>query len=139
MATIIQKVVFNNTTTNQLYYLYMDPKIASEIAGNPVQISETPGSKMEAFGGYITGKILQVVKNKLVVQSGRGSDWTNTDSDSAFLLSFEQKGSDCVLNVVHANVPDDKSENLDKGWYDHYWNPWKQYLEGKPITRPAMA
>jgi activator of HSP90 ATPase len=136
MATIIQKVLFKNIETKQLYSLYMDSKLHGLITAGPVTISEKPGSELEVFGGYISGKTLQVVKNELIVQQWRGSDWNRKDSDSAFILSFEQKGKDAVLNVIHANIPDDKAASLDKGWHDHYWNPWKQHLAGKPITRP---
>ena len=116
----------------------MNAKIHSSITDGPVEISEKVGSSFKAFGGYITGKNLQFVKNQLIVQSWRGSDWDSKDSDSAFLLSFEQKGNDVLLNMIHANVPDDKEKDLDKGWHDYYWNPWKQHLSGQAITRPKM-
>jgi activator of HSP90 ATPase len=138
MATIIQKVLFKKTTGESLYELYMNPKMHSMITDGPVDVSEKVGSSFNAFGGYITGKILQIVKNQLVVQSWRGSDWDAKDSDSAFLLSIEQKGKDAVLYMIHANVPDEKEESLAKGWHDYYWNPWKQYLAGQTITRPDM-
>jgi activator of HSP90 ATPase len=136
MATIIQKIVFKNTTTKQLYDLYMNAKLHGHITDAPVKISEKPGSKLDVFGGYITGKTLQTVKNKLIVQQWHAADWNANASDSAFVLSFEQKGKNAILNVFHGNVPDVKANSLDKGWHDHYWNPWKQYLAGKPITRP---
>jgi len=136
MATIIQKVAFKNTTTKQLYDLYMNAKLHGHITNSSVKISAKPGSKLEVFEGYITGKTLKAIKNKLIVQSWFGSDWSEDDDDSVFVLSFEQKGKDAALNVIHANVPDNKAASLEKGWYNHYWNPWKQYLAGKPITRP---
>ncbi len=136
MATIIQKLVFKNTKTKQIYDLYMVAKLHALITNGPVKISEKTGSKLEVFGGYITGKTVKVIKNKLIVQLWHGSDWSAGDDDSVFVLSFEQKGKDAIMNVFHANIPDDKAAGLDKGWYDHYWNPWKQYLAGKPIKRP---
>jgi activator of HSP90 ATPase len=137
MATIIQKLVFKNTKTKQLYDLYMDAKLHSLITAGRVRISEKPGSELEVFDGYITGKTLLATKNKLIVQSWHGSDWSAKDDDSAFVLCFEQKGKDAVMNVFHANVPDDKATGLDKGWHDHYWKPWGQYLAGKKIARPV--
>ncbi len=138
MATIIQKVVFKNTKRESLYELYMNAQLHSMIIDGPVEIKTKVGSSFNAFSGYITGKNLQLVKNQLIVQSWRGSDWDSKDSDSAFLLSLEQKGNDSVLNMIHANVPDDKAKSLDKGWHDHYWNPWKQHLSGQKIIRPVM-
>jgi activator of HSP90 ATPase len=138
MATIVQKVLFKNTTRESLYKLYMNAKMHSIITDGPVEISEKVGSSFNAFGGYIKGKNLQLIKNQLIVQSWRGADWDPKDSDSAFLLSLEQKGNDVMLNMIHANVPDGKEKDLDKGWYDHYWNPWKQHVAGQTITRPKM-
>jgi activator of HSP90 ATPase len=138
MATIIQKVLFKNTTREILYKLYMNAKMHSIITDGPVEISEKEGSSFSAFGGYITGKNLQFVKNKLIVQSWHGSDWEKKDSDSALLISLEQKGSDVLLNMIHANVPDNQEKDLKKGWNDYYWNPWKQHLAGHTIKRPKM-
>jgi activator of HSP90 ATPase len=138
MATIIQKVLFKNTTSETLYKLYMNAKMHSMLTGGPVEISAKVGSSFRAFGDYITGKNLQLVKNQLIVQSWRGSDWDKKDPDSVFVISLDQKGNDVMLNMIHANVPDDKEEDLDKGWKDFYWKPWKQHLAGKTITRPEM-
>jgi activator of HSP90 ATPase len=138
MATIIQKVLFKNTTREALYDLYMNAKKHSMIADSPVEISEKVGDSFNAFNGYITGKNLHIEKNRLIVQSWRGADWNTKDPDSAFLISLEQKGEDVILHMVHANVPDDMEKSLDKGWHENYWNPWKQYLSGQTITRPEM-
>jgi len=136
MATIIQKIVFKNTTIKKLYDLYMDRSLHAMITNGPVKISEKPGSKLEVFGGYITGKTLLTVKNKLVVQQWYGADWKEGSENSAFVLSFEQKRKEAILHVLHANVPDINAKGLDRGWHDHYWNPWKQHLGRKKITRP---
>jgi activator of HSP90 ATPase len=136
--TIIQKIIFKKATAKTLYELYMSAKLHSLIIGGPVTISQKVGARFRAFDGYITGKNLQLVKNELIVQSWRGSDWNAKAKDSTFLISFEQKGPDALINVVHANVPDKAVSSLDKGWHDHYWKPWKQWLAGKQITRPVM-
>lgn len=54
--TIVQKVVFKNTTPKALYALYMDAKLHSLIAGGPVKITQKAGGAFTAHGGYITGK-----------------------------------------------------------------------------------
>jgi activator of HSP90 ATPase len=138
MATIIQKVVFKNTKKEALYELYMNADLHSLITDGPVEISEKAGSSFNAFGGYISGRNLQLVKNHLIVQLWRGSDWDENDGDSVFVLAMEQKENDAVLHVVHANVPDSQEADLAKGWNDFYWKPWKQHLAGKPIKRQPM-
>ena len=136
--TIVQKILFKNTTPKALYDLYVDAKKHSMVSGAPASISSKIGSKYSFHHGYITGKTLHLVKDRQIVQTWRGSNWEKNDADSTFIINLERKGKDVVLHAIHANVPDKHAGHLSKGWYDHYWNPWKQYVAGKPITRPEM-
>jgi activator of HSP90 ATPase len=136
--TISQKVVFRKTSPKTLYDLYMNAKKHTMIAGGPVTISAKEGAPFSAHGDYIIGTNLKLVRDKLIVQTWRASNWDMSDSDSIFMILLEPKGKDVVMHAVHANVPDAHFTSIDKGWFDHYWNPWKQFLSGKPITRPTM-
>lgn len=132
--TIIQKITFRNTTAKILYNLYMNAKKHSMVTGSTAIISGKEGTEYSAYERYITGKNLQLIRDKLIVQTWRADDWDENDMDSTFILHFEQKGNDVILNVVHANLPDKHSRQIDKGWHDHYWDLWKQHLAGKIIT-----
>ena len=136
--TIVQELVFKNTTPEALYNLYMNAEQHAMIAGAPAAISEKAGSKYSVHGGYITGKNLQLVKDKRIVQTWRGADWDKKEVDSIFIIDLEQKGKNVILHAVHANVPDKHAASIEKGWHDHYWKPWKQYIAGKEIKRPKM-
>ena len=138
MATITQRVMFKNASPKKVYRLYMNAKLHSHITAGPVKVSERIGGQLRAFGGYITGKTLLAVKNALIIQSWRGSDWRAKDPDSVFILSFEKKGRNTTMHMCHANVPSIHARGLSQGWNDHYWNPWKEYLAGRTITRPEM-
>ncbi len=129
--TILQKVVFKNTTTKAVYDLYMNQKKHSELTGAPASITNKIGASYSVYEDYITGKNLELVKDKLIVQTWRGSDWDKTDGDSILTLTFTQKGKDVTLKMIHANVPTKHIEGIKKGWDDYYWEPWKNYLENK--------
>jgi activator of HSP90 ATPase len=136
---IVQKVVFKNTTPKALYDLYMDAKKHSLVTAAPAKISAKVGAKFSAHGSYITGKNLQLIKDKLIVQSWRGSDWDKSDADSTFIIQLESKGKDVILEAFHINLPDKQAKSIDGGWYTFYWEPWKKYLAGKPIDKhPGM-
>lgn len=128
--TIQQKVVFKNTTPEVLYRLYMNEKLHAQLTGGAVEISGKMGAAFSAYDGYCWGRNLQLVENKLIVQSWRASDWNDEDVDSTFILLFESKGGDAVLTMVHANVPDKQAKALSDGWNEFYWKPWKNYLSG---------
>ncbi len=137
--TIVQKVVFKNTTPKDLYDLYMNAKKHTKATAAPAQITAKEGASFSAAGGYITGHNIKLVKDQLIVQSWRGTDFGKKDADSTFLIHLEPKGKDVVLHAVHTNVPDKLADGIDKGWHTYYWQPWKQYLAGKPIDKmPEM-
>jgi activator of HSP90 ATPase len=132
--TIVHEVVFKNTTSKDLYDLYMNAKKHSAATGAPAKISPTVGTSFSAHNGYITGRNLQLVKNKLIVQTWHAQDWNRNDIDSIFIISLKSKGKDVVLHAVHANIPDKHVKGIDKGWHDFYWEPWKKYLTSKSTT-----
>jgi activator of HSP90 ATPase len=131
--TIYQKIVFTSTKTKDLYDLYMDSKKHSIATGAHASISPKEGGRYSAHDNYIKGKNLQLVKNRLIVQTWRSSDWDKNDVDSTFIICLEQKGNDAILYATHANVPDDEFDSIKKGWHEYYWKPWKKYLSGNPI------
>ena len=135
MKTLTQKVVFKNTTPEQLYELYMDAKLHSLVTGDTAKITKKEGAEFTAYGDYIKGKTLQLIPGKLIVQSWRGKDFKKSDLDTTFILQLEKKGNDAVLNMVHANLPDAEFEGIKSGWTDFYWIPWKAYLAGQKVGK----
>ena len=136
--TIVQKVLFKNTTPKALYNLYMNAKQHSLVTGGPAKISDKEGSSFSAHGDYIKGKNLHLVKDKVIVQTWRAQGWNKNDVDSIFSINLEQKGKDVLLHAVHANLPDTAAASIDKGWHEHYWNHWKQYIAGEKLTKGKM-
>jgi activator of HSP90 ATPase len=136
--TIIQDVVFKNTTPKDLYELYTDSEKHSIATGAPAKISTKEGSEYSAHNGYITGKNLQLIKDRLIVQSWRAQSWAADDVDSTFIIYLESQGRDTLLHAVHANLPDSAAVSIDSGWHKMYWEPWKLYLAGTPIAKASM-
>ena len=128
---IVQNLLFKNVKPKALYDLYMNAKKHSAVTGAPAKISARIGSKFSAHGDYITGENVQLIKDSLIVQTWRGSDWDKADPDSIFIIQLEPKGKNVLLHAIHAGVPDKHAEHLGKGWYEHYWEPWEKSLAGK--------
>lgn len=128
LKTILQTVVFRNTARKDLYNIYMDSSKHSLITGTKAIISASEGGRYSAYDNYIKGKNLQLIKNKLIVQSWRASNWSKKEVDSTLILLFESKEKDTILYVTHANVPEKEFTNLKKGWNEYYWKPLQKFL-----------
>lgn len=125
--TIVQSVTFA-AAPETLFDLYMDAEKHTASTGGKAEITRKVGTPFTAWDGYITGTNLSVVPKRLVVQSWRASDWDDGDVDSTFVLSFSWDKKKDRVDMVHANVPDHDADDLDDGWREYYWKPWRAYM-----------
>ena len=137
--TIVQKIIFKKASVAILYNLYMNSRQHAAATQADANISPIEGGRYSAHDKYITGNNLRLVKNKLIVQSWRASNWGKDIADSIFIIALEQKGNDVIVVATHANVPDDEFDDLKKGWKEFYWEPWKKYLAGPGRTRSSKS
>lgn len=129
--TIQQKVTFKGATAKQLYNLYMNAKLHSEVTGAPAEISKKAGEAFKAHSGNIKGKNLHVLANKLVVQTWRAKGWDRKQPDSVLTLYFQDTEDGAQVQMVHALVPEDQLALVKKGWNDYYWKLWKAYFKAR--------
>lgn len=131
MLKTIQKTVTLPAPAEKLFDMYLSPRAHGAITGGPVTISRTPGSRFRAFGGMITGRTLQVVPKRLIIQSWRGKDWKYGDIDSTLVISFWPDDNGGRIELVHVNVPEYDYDDVNEGWDRYYWKPWREYLRKK--------
>lgn len=132
---IIQQSVVLPATAERLFDMYLDPVIHGAIAGGTVIISPREGSEFRAFDGMITGSTIAVVPKRHIVQLWRGSQWKPGDRDSVLVLTFLPDGANGKIELTHLYVPESDFDNVNKGWMDYYWEPWRAYLE-KELKKP---
>ena len=113
----------------RLYAMYLDPRQHAAFTGAPVKIAARAGARFEAFGGALTGTILQVVANRLIVQSWRSTQFAKRDLDSTLVLSFWPDPAGGRIELTHVNVADTDFAGVSEGWSKYYWVPWRAYLE----------
>lgn len=120
----------------KLYRIYLDPKLHAAFTGAPVKIAARAGAPFEAFGGALTGTILQVVPNRLIVQSWRSTNFYRRELDSTLVLSFWPDKGGSRIELTHVNVADNDFAGVSEGWSKYYWTPWRAYL-ARTSRKPA--
>lgn len=129
--TIEQRPFFKNATPERLFTIYLSSKEHGKMTGAKASIQNKVGSKFTAHDGWISGKNLQIVPNKLIVQSWRGKDWKKNEVDSTLILKFNKVKNGAEIHMIHANVADSYAKDITSGWKSYYWNPLKKYLNSK--------
>lgn len=128
MAKSIEQQVTLNADPSRVFEALMDSKRHSEFTGGPAEISREVGGAMSCHGGMVTGRNLDVVKDRRIVQAWRGKDFPEgVYTVATFNLEPEGKNQTKLTFTQHG-VPDQAYEMINKGWYSHYWEPLAKYL-----------
>jgi activator of HSP90 ATPase len=95
----------------------------------PTFISPEPGGSFTLFGGYITGRNLEMQPGRLLAQAWRTAAWAPGEY-SVVRFALTQNGDGCALVFDHRGFPSGEGTHLARGWYLHYWDPLRKLLDG---------
>jgi activator of HSP90 ATPase len=97
------------------------------LGAKPTQIGPAPGDPFFLFGGYITGRHLELVPDTRIVQAWRTGKW---DPGAFSIVRFDlvEEGPDTRLVFDHSAFPAGESASLAHGWKENYWEPLAKYL-----------
>lgn len=121
----IKQVVNFDAPAHEVFEMLMDSKKHSEFTGDKAVISRKVGGRFKAYGDYISGKNLEIVKDKRIVQSWRASDWPKGHYSKVIFELEETKGK-TKLRFTQEDVPEGQYDEIRQGWIDFYWEPMKE-------------
>jgi activator of HSP90 ATPase len=97
------------------------------LGGKPTEISREVGGAFTIFGGYITGRHIELVPNERIVQAWRVGSWAPGVYSIAKFDLVEQ-GASTKIVFDHTGFPKGLGEHLASGWKEHYWEPLEKFL-----------
>ena len=98
-------------------------KLGSKAAG----IGREPGAAFTLFGGYITGRQVELVPNERIVQVWRAGSW-DPGSYSIARFVLVESGGETKIKFDHTGFPKGQAEHLAEGWRVNYWEPMAKFL-----------
>lgn len=97
------------------------------LGSKPTVVSAQAGGAFSAFGGYVTGRQIELVPNERIVQVWRSGSWKPGEFSLArFALMAD--GENTKLIFDHTGFPAGQAEHLAEGWRVNYWEPLEKYL-----------
>jgi hypothetical protein len=129
--TLLQEVTFTNAEASDMYDMFLSSKHHSNIRGGmPVDIQHLEGYNWNVNNGHLSGKILKLVKGKVIVLSWRSGVSLKTEElDMVVVLHFLQSNNNTIIELTHTLIPDEERyEIYHKNWIERYWTPWKDYM-----------
>jgi len=105
----------------------MNSGMRKKLGPMPTMIDARPGGTFVLFGGYVTGRFLELVPDSRVVQAWRTASWdAGAWSIATFVLVAQSAGTRLVFD--HRGFPDADAAELARGWHVNYWEPLAKSL-----------
>jgi activator of HSP90 ATPase len=119
----------------EVYLAFLSTKEHAKFTGSEAKCSARVGGRFSAWSKYIAGKNLELAKNKMIVQEWRTSEWPEGYEPSILKISLKKKGTGTELSMVQSLVPASQVDEYDRGWYESYWEPLKQYFHARAKSK----
>jgi uncharacterized protein YndB with AHSA1/START domain len=112
----------------EVYEAWLDSVGHSEMTGGEAAMSDEVGAEVSAWGGYISGRNLELMPGGRIVQSWRTSEFDDEHEDSIVTITLEEAEEGTLLTLVHSNVPDEQRSYEEGGRQSNYFEPMVAYF-----------
>jgi activator of HSP90 ATPase len=102
-------------------------KAGTPPGAGPAEVTREAGGAFSLFGGYITGRQIELVPNERIVQAWRAGGW-DPGRYSIAKFELEEHGSGTKIVFDHTGFPTGQAEHLAEGWKGNYWEPLEKFL-----------
>ncbi|MFD0739405.1 SRPBCC domain-containing protein [Lysobacter koreensis] len=128
MPTSIHQEIAIAASPDRVYAALLDAAQFSAMSGGaPTEIDGRAGGAFSCFGGMITGRNVELVADRRIVQAWRVGNWPEgVYSIARFELA--PRGAETQLVFDHTGFPEDAREHLANGWHANYWEPLRRAL-----------
>ncbi len=128
MAKTIRQSVTVKASPKVVYAALMDSKTHSRFTEAKAVVSRRVGGSFTAYDGYASGKNLELVPGKRIVQTWRANDWPK-GVYSRLTVRLQKTGSSTRLTFTQSRIPARHYATIKRGWIEYYWKPMKEMLE----------
>lgn len=110
----------------EVYFALTNENSLKLWTGEPATMKAEPETEFSLWDNSITGKNLEFVENKKIVQRWY-FDEASDNSIVTILIHPDKQG--CSVEVRHSNIPQEDYESIVEGWDEIYFNSLKEFLE----------
>ncbi|HEX2968822.1 MAG TPA: SRPBCC domain-containing protein [Bacteroidales bacterium] len=106
-----------NTEPSDVYAALTNPYTIELWSGYPAVMSTEPGSEFSLWEGDITGKNIEFIPDRKVVQ-----EWYFGDQKekSIVTITIMPENGNSIVKVEQSNIPDADFNDIAEGWREYY-------------------
>jgi uncharacterized protein YndB with AHSA1/START domain len=113
-------------TPEEVYLALTNPLSIKLWTGAEAEMSLEAGSDFSIFDGDITGKNLEFIENKKIVQKW---NFDGQEEESIVTLKIHAHAKGTSIELLHTNIPDEVYEEFVDGWNSSYFGELLEFFE----------
>jgi uncharacterized protein YndB with AHSA1/START domain len=129
MPNAIHQEIKIDADPARVYKALTDREQFGELTGRAAAtLTADPGAPFALFDGHITGRNVELVPDRRLVQAWRAASWPE---GMYSIVNFQLEGNggeQTRLVFDHTGFPEEAHDELAAGWDKMYWEPLKRYL-----------
>ncbi len=106
-----------NAEPADVYSALTNPYTIELWSGYPAQMSTEPGSPFSLWEDDITGRNIEFVQDRKVVQEWYFGEQTEA---SIVTITISPDRENSIVTVDHTNIPDEDFADIAEGWREYY-------------------
>ena len=113
-------------SVQDVYNAIVNPNMIELWSGDDAIMDDQVGTEFSLYEGNITGKNLEIEKEKKIVQQ-----WYFGEQEEPSIVTIKLHADKDATSVEirHTNIPDDAYETIVEGWSEAYIEPIMDLLE----------
>ncbi|MCE5347835.1 MAG: SRPBCC domain-containing protein [Bacteroidales bacterium] len=115
---IFKKIFKINAEPADVYAALTNPYTIELWSGYPAQMSTEPGSEFSLWEDDISGKNLEFIQDRKVVQEWYFGDQAEK---SIVTITIVPDRENSQVTVEHTNIPDEEFNDIAEGWREYYF------------------
>ena len=116
------------TSRERIYSAWLDSRQHSAFTGETADIDPSVGGHISTFGGYASGKNLELEPSRRIVQTWRSTEFPDGSPDSRLEVTLEDTAGGTLVTVLHTEIPEGHGDRYRDGWVRYYLEPMKRYF-----------
>jgi activator of HSP90 ATPase len=106
-----------NAEPSDIFSALTNPHTIELWSGYHAEMSAEPGSEFSLWEGDITGRNLEFIQDRKVMQEWYFGDQAEK---SIVTIIINPYGENSQVTVEHTNIPDDEFAQISEGWREFY-------------------
>jgi activator of HSP90 ATPase len=114
-----------NAEPSDIYSALTNPYTIELWSGYPAHMSTEPGSEFSLWEGDITGKNIEFIQDKEIIQEWYFGDQVEK---SVVKITILPDRDNSLITVDHSNIPDEDYDEIAEGWREYYMDAIKNFF-----------